>query len=65
MAAARQLGEAIDGVDVPGLLATDDDSVALGPDVEVDLAEAMILIRALPGIAADAVHHWPGYCQVQ
>ena len=54
-AAARQLADAIDGVDVPGLLATDDDSVALAADVEVDLAEAMTLIRALPGIAADAV----------
>jgi hypothetical protein len=57
-AALRLLAEAVDGVDVPGLLdgAADPAApLALAPDVEVDLAEAMALIRTLPGIPADAV----------
>lgn len=63
-AALRLLDEAVDGVDVPGLLDGADGAdgadgtsapLALAADVEVDLAEAMALIRALPGIAADAV----------
>jgi DNA-binding SARP family transcriptional activator len=54
-AAARQLADAVDGVDVPGLLAITADTLALAAEVDVDLAEAMILIRALPGIAAGDV----------
>ncbi len=57
-AALRLLTDAIDGVDVPGLLDGTDDltaPLALADDVRVDLAEAMALIRALPGIAADVV----------
>lgn len=54
-AALRLLDEAVEGVDVPGLLDRSDGRLALAADVEVDLAGAMALIRALPGIAADAV----------
>lgn len=60
-AALRLLDDAVDAVDVPGLLTGSDDSydvgapLALAADVGVDLTEAMALIRALPGIAADAV----------
>lgn len=57
-AALRLLAEAADGVDVHGLLDGADDPdapLALAADVEVDLATAMVLIRALPGIAAGAV----------
>ncbi|MCW2716906.1 BTAD domain-containing putative transcriptional regulator [Pseudonocardia sp.] len=57
-AAARLLRDAVDAVDVPGLLTGTDDPdapLALAADVEVDLAFAMALIRALPTISADAV----------
>ena len=57
-AALRLLADAVAAVDVPGLLTgADDDAapLALASDVEVDLAQAMALIRALPTIAADAV----------
>jgi DNA-binding SARP family transcriptional activator len=52
------LAETVAGVEVPGLLTGADDqaaALALAADVEVDLAVAMALIRALPGISADAV----------
>ena len=46
--AARLLDEAVAGVDVPGLLAGDDQGrLALGTDVATDLSDAMLLIRAL------------------
>jgi DNA-binding SARP family transcriptional activator len=53
--ALRMLTEAVDSLDVPGLLAEDpqdtsDAPLALAAKVEVDLAEAMALIRALPEI---------------
>lgn len=54
-AALRLLDDAVDGVDVPGLLTDAGSTLALADDVRVDLTEAMALIRALPGIAADAV----------
>lgn len=55
-AAMRLLTEAIDAVDVPGLLAeVGGAALTLGPAVEVDLAEAMALVRALPDIAAAEV----------
>ncbi|GEL20709.1 AfsR/SARP family transcriptional regulator [Pseudonocardia asaccharolytica] len=52
-AALRLLAEALDAIDVPGLLvgagpSITDAPVALAPDVEVDLAEAMALVRTLP-----------------
>ena len=48
-AALRLLDEAVAAVDVPGLLATDDDgALSLAGDVEVDLAAAMRLLRTLP-----------------
>ena len=55
--ALRLLTEAVDSLDVPGLLAEDphdtaDAPLALAAKVEVDLAEAMALIRALPEIPA-------------
>ena len=55
--ALRMLTEAVDSLDVPGLLAEDphdaaDAPLALAAKVEVDLAEAMALIRALPEIPA-------------
>jgi DNA-binding SARP family transcriptional activator len=53
--AMRLLDDAVLAVAVPGLLVTDDrGALALGPDVEVDLAAAMLLVRALPEVAADA-----------
>ncbi len=54
-AAARMLADAVTAVDVPGLLTSTDETLALAADVEIDLAEAMSLIRALPAIAADDV----------
>jgi tetratricopeptide (TPR) repeat protein len=55
-AALRMLNEAVDSLDVPGLLAEDphdhDAPLALAAKVEVDLLEAMALIRALPEIPA-------------
>ena len=48
-AALRLLDDAVAAVDVPGLLAGgDDDALALAGDVEVDLADAMRLLRTLP-----------------
>lgn len=55
-AARRLLADALAAVAVPGLLegAGDDTSaLSLAPGVEVDLAEAMTLIRALPTMPAD------------
>lgn len=53
-AAARLLDEAVAAVDVPGLLSGDDHGrLSLGEDVTVDLADAMLLIRALSGIRVD------------
>lgn len=52
-AAMRLLDDAVLAVDVPGLLVTDEaGALALAPDVEVDLAAAMQLVRALPEVAA-------------
>ena len=52
--ALRALAEAVDSLDVPGLLADSGDEadapLALAAKVEIDLAEAMALIRALPEI---------------
>lgn len=48
-AAVRLLDEAVAAVGVPGLLdGTDGGPLALAADVEVDLAEAMQLVRTLP-----------------
>ncbi|NMH98158.1 BTAD domain-containing putative transcriptional regulator [Pseudonocardia acidicola] len=51
-AAQRLLDEALVAIDVPGLLAAADTAdgapLALAADVEVDLAEAMTLVRGLP-----------------
>jgi DNA-binding SARP family transcriptional activator len=50
-AALRLLDDAVAAVDVPGLLATDDDGgLALAADVEVDLDVAMRLVRTLPEV---------------
>ncbi|GAA3233545.1 hypothetical protein GCM10017691_29250 [Pseudonocardia petroleophila] len=52
-AAMRLLDDAVLAVDVPGLLVTDaEGALALAGDVEVDLAEAMLLLRTLPEVAA-------------
>lgn len=52
-AAMRLLDDAVLAVDVPGLLVTDEaGALSLAPDVEVDLAAAMRLVRALPEVAA-------------
>lgn len=52
-AAMRLLDDAVLAVDVPGLLVTDaDGALSLAPDVEVDLAEAMALLRTLPDVPA-------------
>jgi len=49
-AAARLLAEAVAGVDVPGLLVgAGDASLALADEVEVDLSDAMLLVRAFSG----------------
>jgi DNA-binding SARP family transcriptional activator len=53
-AADRLLADALAAVDVPGLLDETDATLALSADVEVDFAEAMRLIRALPGLPAAA-----------
>ncbi len=52
--AERLLADALAAVDVPGLLDDAEGPLALSADVEVDLAEAMRLIRALPGLPAAA-----------
>ncbi|HEY4419667.1 MAG TPA: BTAD domain-containing putative transcriptional regulator [Pseudonocardia sp.] len=51
-AAVRMLADAATAVDVPELLAEEDESgpLALAADVEVDLADALGLVRALPDI---------------
>jgi DNA-binding SARP family transcriptional activator len=51
-AGLRLLEEAAAAVDVPGLLAETAGTLALDADVQVDLAAAMALVRALPGLAA-------------
>ena len=49
----RLLADAVAAIDVPGLLVDGPDgSLALAPDVEVDLSRAMGLVRSLPDIAA-------------
>src|SRR5690349_21274880 len=54
VSAERLLADAVAAVDVPGLLDENTPGVlALGAEVDVDLAEAMQLIRALPSVAAD------------
>jgi len=54
VAADRLLADAVTAVDVPGLLDESAPGVlALGADVEVDLAAAMHLIRNLPTMPAD------------
>src|SRR3954454_13433520 len=52
-AAARLLGDAEAAVDVPGLLSADGPTLSLAADVEVDLADAMGLVRGLPEIPVD------------
>jgi DNA-binding SARP family transcriptional activator len=52
-AAARLLADAVAAVDVPGLLDEEGSALALAADVEVDLDDAMGLIRALPEIPVD------------
>ncbi|HEY0811850.1 MAG TPA: bacterial transcriptional activator domain-containing protein [Pseudonocardia sp.] len=51
-AGERLLADALGAVDVPGLLDETDGTLALAADVEVDFAEAMRLIRALPTLQA-------------
>jgi DNA-binding SARP family transcriptional activator len=59
VAALRLLADAVTALDVPGLLTDTEPTdgahapLALAADVEVDITEAMGLIRALPSIAAD------------
>jgi len=52
-AAARLLAEAVDAIDVPDLLVGDPSDVelplALADEVEVDLSDAMLLVRAFSG----------------
>ncbi len=55
-AARRLLDDAVAAIGVPGLLEGADDpqaALSLAPGLEVDLAEAMTLIRALPDMPAD------------
>jgi hypothetical protein len=53
-AAVRLLDETVDALDVPGLLDGDRQGpLALAADVEVDLAEAMRLVRNLPEMPVD------------
>jgi len=53
IAAERLLADAVDAVDVPGLLTEDTpDTLALAADVAVDLGDAMQLIRNLPTMPA-------------
>ena len=49
-AAERFLADAVAALDVPGLLVDEPSVLALAADVEVDLADAMGLVRALPEI---------------
>ncbi|MHA6782852.1 AfsR/SARP family transcriptional regulator [Pseudonocardia saturnea] len=52
-AALRLLDDAVLAVDVPGLLVTDaDGALALAPEVDVDLAAGMLLLRTLPDVPA-------------
>ncbi len=51
-AADRLLDEVVAAIDVPGLL-IDEAEISLEGDVQVDLADAMGLVRALPEIPAD------------
>ena len=52
-AAMRLLDDAVLAVAVPGLLVTGaDGALALGADVDVDLAAAMLLVRTLPDVPA-------------
>lgn len=53
VAGERLLADTVASIAVPGLLVEGaDGSLALAPEVEVDLAEAMRLVRALPEIPA-------------
>jgi DNA-binding SARP family transcriptional activator len=52
-AAARLLSDAIAAVDVPGLLAEDGPTLSLAAEVQVDLADALGLVRGLPEIPVD------------
>ncbi len=52
-AAARLLADAVAAVDAPGLLTADGPTLSLAADVEVDLADAMGLVRAMPEIPVD------------
>jgi tetratricopeptide (TPR) repeat protein len=53
VAAERLLADAVDAVDVPGLLTEDTtETLALAADVAVDLVDAMQLIRNLPTMPA-------------
>lgn len=52
-AASRLLSDAIAAVDVPGLLTEDGPALSLAADVEVDLADALGLVRGLPEIPVD------------
>jgi hypothetical protein len=52
-AAARLLADAVAALDVPGLLTADGPTLSLAADVEVDLADAMGLVRAMPEIPVD------------
>lgn len=53
-AAEKLLTDAVDAVDVPGLIEGAGGSLALAADVEVDLTEALQLIRSLPDTAPSA-----------
>lgn len=51
---ARLLADAVDAVDVPGLVVSGpEDSLCLAEQVDVDLAEALALVRALPELPDD------------
>lgn len=52
-AAARLLNDALAAVDVPGLVDADGPTLCLAADVEVDLDDAMGLVRAMPEIPID------------
>jgi DNA-binding SARP family transcriptional activator len=53
VAGERLLADAVAAVDVPGLLdETEGGALALGADLQVDLADAMHLIRTLPAMPA-------------
>lgn len=51
-AARKLLADAVTGIDVPGLLHDEDDLLALAAGVDVDLTDALGLVRALPEIPA-------------